>query len=189
MGLLGILFGSSGRRKSKREAYFAITTAADALSGRAGLRVKDRAGLVYNPVESKFFDNLDSEVRELLKVSGRATGTRHQLHADSFGTHWVVLDDRDFEDLVATIHSVGETITEHGFDERLLAAVFSFDYEGKDAYWIYNIKRGNFYPLVLSGEKQRDNAAEMRLGALMEEEKVPVERSLERWYSLWGIPF
>jgi hypothetical protein len=29
----------------------------------------------------------------------------------------------------------------------------------------------------------------MRLGALMEEEKVPVERNLERWYSLWGIPF
>ena len=189
MGFLDVLFGRSGRRGSKREAYFAITTAAESLSGRTGLRLKDRAGLVYNPVESRFFDNLDSEIRDLLKVSGRATGTKHLLHADSFGTHWVVLDDRDFEDLVTTIHMVGETITEHGFDERLLAAVFSFDYESKDAYWIYNIKRGNFYPLVLAGEKQRDNAAEMRLGALMEEEKVPVERNLERWYSLWGIPF
>ncbi len=189
MGLLEVLFGQSRRRRAKREGYFAITTAAESLSGRAGLRLKEKAGLVYNPVESKFFDNLDSEVRELLKVSGRATGTKHLMHADAFGTHWVVLDDRDFEDLATTIHAVGETITEHGFDERLLAAVFSFDYEGKGAYWIYNIKRGNFYPMVLLGEKRRDNAAEMRLGALMEEEKVPVEKNLERWYSLWGIPF
>ena len=189
MGLLDVLFGWSGRRTSKRDAYFAITTATESLSGRARLRLKDRAGLVYNPVESRFFDNLDSEIRELLQVSGRTTGTKHLLHEDAFGTHWVVLDDRDFEDLVTTIHAVGETITEHGFDERLLAAVFSFDYEGKEGYWIYNIKRGNYYPLVLAGEKQRDNAAEMRLGTLLEEEKVPVERNLERWYSLWGIPF
>ncbi len=54
---------------------------------------------------------------------------------------------------------------------------------------MYNIKRGKYYPFVLAGEDQRDNAAEMRLGALMEEEKVPVERSLESWYALWGIPF
>jgi hypothetical protein len=71
----------------------------------------------------------------------------------------------------------------------LLAAVFGFDYEGRRAYWVYNVKRGNFYPLVLSGEKTRDNAAEMRLGALMEVEKIPVERSLEQWYALWGILF
>ncbi len=189
MGLLSVLFGRSRQRRAKREGYFAITAAAESLAGRDGLRLKDQAGLVYNPIESKFFENLDSEIRDLLKVSGRNTGTRHKLHQDSFGTHWVVLDDRDFGGLVTTIYAVGETITEHGFDERLLAAVFSFDYEGNDAYWIYNIKRGNFYPLVLTGEKQRDNAAEMRLGTLMEGEKVPVERSLERWYALWGIPF
>jgi len=43
--------------------------------------------------------------------------------------------------------------------------------------------------MVLAGDSQRDNAAEMRLGALMEEEKIPVERSLEQWYALWEIPF
>ena len=29
----------------------------------------------------------------------------------------------------------------------------------------------------------------MRMGTVMEEEKIPVESSLEQWYSLWGIPF
>ena len=63
------------------------------------------------------------------------------------------------------------------------------EYEGKQAYWIYNYKRGNFYPMVLTAPQTRDNAAEMRLSAIMEEEKIPVERSLENWYALWGIPF
>jgi len=43
--------------------------------------------------------------------------------------------------------------------------------------------------MVPSGDKQRDNAAEMRLGVVMEGENIPVEKSLEQWYALWGIPF
>ena len=189
MGLLGVLFGRSKLRKPNRERFFSIITAEVSLQGRGDIRPTKHAGLVFNPVESSFFDNLESELRDLLRISGRATGTRYEIRDDGYGTRWVVLDDHDFEDLVSTIHLVGETITEDGFGDRLLAAVFGFDYEGRRAYWVYNIKRGNFYPLVLSGEKTRDNVAEMRLGALMEAEKVPVERSLERWYALWGIPF
>ena len=166
-----------------------IITAEFSLRGRTDLRPTEKAGVVFNPVDSSFFNNLESELQDLLQISSRATGTRYETKDDGFGTRWVVLDDRDFEDLVSTVHLVGETITEHGFGDRLLAAVFGFDYEGRNAYWVYNIKRGRFYPLVLSGERQRDNAAEMRLSALMEEEKVPVESSLEQWYALWGIPF
>jgi len=29
----------------------------------------------------------------------------------------------------------------------------------------------------------------MRLSVLMEQEKIPVERDLEKWFALWGIPF
>jgi len=124
-----------------------------------------------------------------LSVSGDATGTRYEIKDDGYGTRWVVLDDPDFEDLATTIHMVGEEFTEHGFGDRILAAVFRVDFEGKKAYWVYNVKRGSFYPFVLAGDKQRDNAAEMRLGGLMEVEMMPVESSLERWYALWGIPF
>jgi hypothetical protein len=189
VGLLGVLFGRNKLRKADREQFFSIVTAAVSLRGRTDLRPSDRAGIVFNPVESQFFEELEAELRDLLRVSAHATGTRYEIKDDGYGTRWVVLDDRDFEDLVATIHLVAETVTEHGFGDRLLAAVFGFDYKGERAYCVYNMKRGRFYPFVLSGEKERDNAAEMRLCALMEEEKIPVESSLERWYALWGIPF
>jgi hypothetical protein len=29
----------------------------------------------------------------------------------------------------------------------------------------------------------------MRIGEIMREEKVPVQRKLENWYALWSIPF
>ena len=189
MGLLSVLFGRSKLRKPNREQFFAVITAGVSLEGRTDIRLTEKAGLVFNPVESLFFDTLETELQALLEISKQSTGTRFEIVDDSFGTKWVVLDDPDFDDLVTTIHLMGETITEHGFGDRMLAAVFGLDYDGKKAYWIYNIKRGRFYPLVLDGPQQRDNAAEMRLGALMQEEKLPMEPSLESWYALCGIPF
>ena len=189
MGLLSVLFGRNKLKKPNREKFFAVVTAGSALRGRAAIRLSELAGIVFSPVESSFFDNLDSEIRSLLQVSGRSTGTRYEIKDDSFGTRWVVLDDRDFEDLVSTIHLIGETVHDHGFGDRLLAAVFKCEYDRMDAYWIYSYKRGVYHPMVLSGDGRRENAAEMRLGAVMEEEGIPVERNLESWYSLSGIPF
>ena len=189
MGLWSILFGRTTVIKPNRERFFTVIAAADALQARADIRPGAQAGIVFNPVESTFFENLGSELRDLLTIGGRSTGTRFKISDDDYGTRWIVLDDPDFEDLVATMHLVAETFLEHGFADRLLAAIVQVRYEEKPAYWIYNYKRGRFYPFVLSGHRERDNAAEMRLAALMEEEKVPVEKTLENWYSLWGIPF
>ena len=66
------------------------------------------AGLVVNPIESSYFDNLDTELRTLLDISGRATETRFEIRDDEFGTRWVILDDPDFEDLVSLIHTAAE---------------------------------------------------------------------------------
>ena len=99
----------------------------------------------------------------------------------------MVLDDPDFEDLVSTVHLISETVADHGFANRLLAAAFSFEFQRRNVYWIY--KSGKFYPFVSSGDRERDNATELRLGEVMEQQRPPGERRLERWYALWGIPF
>lgn len=189
MGLLSVLFGRQKLRQANRDAYFSIITAADSLHGHSDLLTIEKAGLVFNPVESTFFENLSSEITELLEISRRATDTHSEIMDDTYGTRWVVLADHDFDDLVSVLHLVGEAFTEHGFGDRLIAAVFGFHYKCNRAYLIYNIKRGKFYPFVLADEKKRDNGAEMHLGTLMEKENVPIEKNLEQWYALWGIPF
>ena len=189
MGILSALFGRTKLKDPDREGFFSIVNAAFDLRGRTDLRILNEAGLVMNPAESDYFDNLDAELRQLPELSGRATGTRFEITDDDFGTRWVVLDDPDFEDLVSTIHLISETVADHGFANRLLAAAFSFEFQRRNVYWIYNYKSGKFYPFVASGERERDNATELRLGEVMKEQRLPVERRLERWYALWGIPF
>ncbi len=101
----------------------------------------------------------------------------------------MILVDPDFEDLVVGINAVSTALEAGGYGDRILCAVFAFrDEAGKPVYWIYNYKRGHFYPFVpAGGEQQRDNERELRLKAQIGAE-LPIEPELERWFPLWGIP-
>ena len=129
MGFLGPLLGRTKLRKGNRENYFSIITAGVSFDGRTDIRFTEKAGLVFSPVESSYFDNLDSELRNLLKVSEKATDTCFEIMDDGYGTRWVLLDDPDFEDLATALHMVGEEITDHGFGDRIIAAVFGVDFD------------------------------------------------------------
>ena len=188
MGFLDILLGRNKPVKSQPEALFSITTAEITLNTRLGVIPTGKAAISFKPVESSFFDNLDSEIKDLLRISAKSTGTEYWIRDDNYGYRWVILDDKDFEDLVSTIHMVSETIADHGYGPQLLAAVFGFREDVKSVFWIYNYKRGKFYPFVPEGQQRRDHATEMRLRSVMEKE-LPIEPVLEQWYALWGIPF
>ncbi len=189
MGIFTAIFGHTKLKTPDRERFFSIIGAAQAMEANAILRGTGKAGVLVNPVESSYFDNLRAELSALLDVSARATGTRFEIEDDEFGTRWIILDDPDFEDLTSLIHTITETIVDHGFGDRLLAAAFGFEFGGQPAYWLYNYKQGRFYPFAPTAARERDYAAEMRLGEVMRGEKLPMERKPENWYALWGIPF
>ena len=189
MGLLDVILGRTKVQKSRRDNLFAIATAEITLRTRYFCSHLSKAGISFKPVESSFFTNLENEVRDLLKISARSTGSNVNMRQDSYGYQWVILEDRDFEDLVSLIHLVEETVAEQGYGSTLLAAVFPFKEGSLEFYWVYNYKRGKFYPFVPApGNMQRDNSAELRIANWMQKE-LPLEKSLEQWYGLWGIPF
>ena len=101
----------------------------------------------------------------------------------------MILRDADFDDLVVGVNAVSGALEAGGYGERILCAVFAFeDASGRPLYWIYNYKRGAFYPFVPGGgDHERDNERELRLKAQVGAE-LPVEPELERWFPLWGIP-
>jgi hypothetical protein len=91
-------------------------------------------------------------------------------------------------DLVVGITGVSRALETGGYGERVLAAVFAFTEDGRPVYWIYNYKRGAFYPFVPApGEQQRNSERELQLKAQIGKE-LPVEEELERWFPLWGAP-
>ena len=189
MGWLDVILGRSKPPPARPDQLFALTTAQITLEVTLGLKPDNRAGICVRQVESSRFAELAGELRDLLRISAKETQTEIQTQADSFGFQWVILTDPHFEDLVATIHLVTQTLQERGFGSQLLAAVFRFhDQDGQVVYWLYNYKRGKFYPQVPVGPNQRDNARELRLTAVLEKE-LPIEPELDRWYPIWGIPF
>jgi hypothetical protein len=90
---------------------------------------------------------------------------------------------------VVGVNAVSTALQGGGYGERILCAVFAFrDRDGRHVYWIYNYKRGAFYPFVpAGGGQERDNERELRLKAQIGAD-LPVEAELERWFPLWGIP-
>jgi hypothetical protein len=182
------LFGRTRPVKSQAEKLFAMSTANVTLTIDLQLKATGRAGICFRPVASSRFDRLDEELGDLLKVSGTESGSKISTTTDPYNYQWVVIEDDDFEDLVATVHLVNLTLADGGFGEQLLASVFRFeDGKGQTIHWIYNYKRGLFYPFVPNGERRRDNATELRLAAVMDRE-LPMEKDYERWFPLWGIP-
>ncbi len=188
MGLLDALFGRNKPERSQTEQIFAIATARVTLEMNLGLAPGQEAGVVYRPLQSGAFDRAGEELDELLQLSVRESGSRIHRRRDEYGYEWVLVQDPQFEDLVSTIHMVSLTLTDKGFRDQLLAAAFRFEKDGQPVYWLYNFKRGAFYPFVPRGANRRDNGQELRYGALMEKE-LPVEKQTDQWYPLWGIPF
>ncbi len=190
MGFLDILTG--GGRKLKQPApdrLFAMSTAAVTMELKLNLRSSERAAIVFQPLATSDFDEVVGEMEEVLHGTGGDVGTAIEKSDDSFGYRWMILADDDFENLVVGINGVSSALVGGGYGDRVLCAVFSFrDERDRPVYWIYNYKRGAFYPFCpAGGGQQRDTERELRLKAQIGAE-LPVEAELERWFPLWDIP-
>ena len=189
MGLRDILSGRKRLKGPAAERLFALSTAAITLEVDCGLRFGGAGAVVYKPVSAGEFAAVEQDVDGLLRAAAKESGSEVDSKTDDFGFEWIVVRDKDLEDVV-TSHAAASELEARGFGDRLLAAVFRF--EGKDpekpVYWVYGHKTGTFWPFVPTGEEQkRDNAEELELKAKLEGE-LPVEQDLTRWFGLFGAP-
>jgi hypothetical protein len=184
MGLFDSLLGRTKLQKPSLERLFAISTAQVTLDTGMGLRPAQKAAICFKPMSSARFRESGTDVEGMVALAFADQGTKMTRTTDSFGYEWLVLSDADFEDLVTTIHIAAQSMTDEGFGEQLLCAVFLF---GENVHFIYNFKRGFFYPFVPVGHERRDSEEELRLQGKLEEE-LPFEPELGRWFPLWDAP-
>jgi hypothetical protein len=189
MGFLDVI---TGRRKLAGPApdrLFAISTAYVKLETELSIISRGSAAIVFQPLATSDFESIVRDMEEVVRATAKDSGTTVTSSDDSYRFRWLVLEGSDFDDLVVGINAVSTALEAGGYGERVLCAVFAFENAHKQAlYWIYNYKRGAFYPFVpAAGEQQRDNESEFRLKAQIGSE-LPVEQELERWFPLWGIP-
>jgi len=188
VGLADVLFGRKKLKEAQEERLFALSTARVTLDVELGLRPGGRAAVVFKALSSGDFVRVENELQELLDVAARDTGSRVSRKEDEFGFNWIVVQDPDLEDLVATVHLVGSELKARGFGPQLLASLFRFDGYRHPVYFVYGYKRGAFWPFVPTGnDKTRDNAKELELKAKLEAE-LPIEQDLTRWLALFDAP-
>jgi hypothetical protein len=189
MGFLDVLRGKRELKQPAADRLFAMSTAYVKMEMELQLPTTGKAAIVFQPLATSDFESIVTDMEEVVKGTGEETGTTVTSTDDEFGYRWMILADPDMEDLVVGVNAVSTAIQAGGYGDRVLAAVFSFrDQRGKPVYWIYNYKRGAFYPFVpAGGAQQRDSERELRLKAQIGAD-LPVEAELERWFPLWGAP-
>src|SRR3954454_21050386 len=144
MGFLKALFGGGDKKLTVPAAdrIFAMTTANITLDTSVGIKARSKAGIVFQQLGTADFKQVLKDTEELLHGAAEDTGTQVTSSTDEFGYGWVVLSDPDFDDLVTSINVVATELQAGGYGDRLLAAVFAFDEDGRPLYFIYNFKRG-----------------------------------------------
>ena len=190
MGFLDGLLGTKGKLKGAApDRLFAMTTANITLETGLGLKSKQCAGVVFQPIATADFKQIVDETEQLLAGTAEETGTKIATHDDEYDYRWLILRDPDFDDLVVAMNTVSVELQGAGYGDRLLAAVFAFqDEKRKPIYFIYNFKRGTYYPFVPApGTQARDTEAEFRIKAQLARE-LPWEEDTARWFPLWDIP-
>jgi hypothetical protein len=191
MGFLDALFGGGKKLKGPApDRIFAMVTAQITMETGLGLKHRNAAGIVFQPLGTADFGQIVKDTEELLRGAAEDTGSSVESADDAYGYRWIKVRDADFEDLVVSLNLISSQLQSGGYGDRLLACVFAFTDEAsrRTVYFIYNFKRGSFYPFVPGGgPQQRDTESELRLKAQLGAE-LPVEPELQRWFPLWDVP-
>ncbi len=194
MGLRDILTGRHEVKGPAPDRLFAIATAYVTLQAEHQIEPAGNAAIVFQALATSEFETTLREMEEVVTATGGESGTTVSSQDDSYGYRWMVLHNPagapSVEDLAVGINAVSSSIETAGHGERLLCAVFAFvDAQKQRIYFIYNYKRGYWYPFVpASGSSsERSTERELQLKAQMASE-LPIEPELERWFPLWGIP-
>ena len=189
MGFLDVL---TGRRKLAQPApdrLFAMSTAYVTMQTGLGMNSRGGAAIVFQPLATADFESIVRDMEEVVRATASDSGTTVTSQDDSYGFRWLILRGGDFDELVVGINAVSGALEAGGYGDRVLCAVFAFDdSHQRRVYWIYNYKRGSFYPFApAGGPEQRDSERELVLKAQLGKE-LPIEEELSRWFPHWGIP-
>ena len=154
-----------------------MTTAKVTLETGLGLKHRETAGIVFQPLGTADFEQIVAETEELAEGTAEETGTTVRAR----GRVRLPLADPARPGLRGPGRGAQHRLDQlqgGGYGDRLLAAVFAFEEKGRPIYFIYNFKRGAYYPFVpAKGDKARDSERELRLKAQMGAE-LPFEEDM-----------
>lgn len=178
---LGLRAGADATREPDPDDLFQLTAASVTMEVDLDYEPGDVAGLCFSAMDSTDFRDALRDVEAVLEGSGWTS-----VHEDDHGYTWAVAERAAFEELVTDLYVAADTLSDRGYGDRLLAAVFAFEPtdSGKPTYWIYSFRRGSFYPFAPRPDSERDTSVEVKLQSVLGDE-LDIEDDTAYWYPLW----
>lgn len=203
MGLLNTIMGRTKPVQANLDSLFGLPSASITLQSAAGMTLSGRAGVCYKPPTGQGFADMQAEVMKLLDMEGDC---KLRTAEDTYGYHWVVVENPDIESLVTEIHLINSSLSDSGWGPQLLCSVFGVatlpDGSGSSeaaaapgpttvlasaGFLVYLFKRGTFYPFWPDGKEHRNIEQELKLKSLVAND-LALEADLDRWFPLWDLP-
>ena len=181
--------GGSKKRETDSDTISSLSSAYIALKTRLDLKSTGRSAICIKKVDLVPFSEMKQEIENFLDASKADFEITYRTIVDPYEYLWIIIMTKTLEDNVAAIASIGDTIEERGFSDKLLASIFDFNDGSTANYLIYNYKLDKFYPFVPISEQQkrRDHDKELKIMSAVGDE-LPVEKDMSNWYPIWNIP-
>jgi PspA associated protein B len=195
MSFFSRLWKRSSNTSKKIEADFdainSLSSAYIALETKLSLKSTGRTAVCIKRTNIPQFNEMKQEIEKFLEASKANFELTFRTVVDPYDYLWIIILSKTIEDNVAAITSIGDTIEEKGFSDRLLASVLELNNGTTNEYLIYNYKLDKFYPFVPINEQQkrRNHGEELKImSALADEKKLPFEKEMSCWYPIWNTP-
>jgi hypothetical protein len=179
------LLGRSTPPSADLDALFAVPQAALSLQAQ-GFVATGQGAVCYRPAEGGAFASTEEQVRQLIATSGSSA----EPVDDAYGFRWLSVEQGapDVSGLVTDLHAANTSLVDAGFGQGLLCSTVGFTTpDGRTLALVYLFKRGTFYPFVPEPGQKRDNATELQVRGVIDED-VTVEPDLGQWLAIWGAP-
>ena len=186
MGLLDSILGRSTPPPADLDVLFAVPQAALSLQV-AGFTDTGLGAVCFRDQEGQVDDAVITDAQKVITTDAAVSV---ELTDDAHGFRWLTVTRAagDVTGLVTDLHAANSSLVDAGFGGGLLCSTVLFTSPtGGPCALVYLFKQGTFYPFVPMDGQRRDNALELQVRGLVDED-VPVEPKLDRWLALWGAP-
>ena len=139
----------------------------------------------------------DKKLKNILNDGVEDSKTTFNLIDESGEVVWIILEDRDFNELVASAFTTVNALSQEINNESVMGLIFPVVIENTDNsnyldhnqrhFLIFNENPPGYYPLVYQNE-DRQPIAEIELYDLIKNSGIEFNKDQRKWFSVDNIP-
>lgn len=161
------------------------------------LNPKNKVGVMCWEKNDQIKVFCDKKLKNILNDGVEDSKTTFNLIDESGEVVWIILEDRDFNELVASVFTTVNALSQEINNESVMGLIFPVVIENTDNsnyldhnqrhYLIFNENPPGYYPLVYQNE-DRQPIAEIELFDLIKNSGIEFNKDQRKWFSVDNIP-